>query len=61
MKMRTFNVTFKKKVADSYINPQIGKGYETDAGHIDVIINAVPINWDGKMRLWLNEEKAEEE
>lgn len=53
--LRTFNVTFRKILADGKsMNPIIGKGYETEKGHIDVIINATPLNWDGKLRLWVN-------
>lgn len=55
---KKFNVSFRKRISDTgdkpFINLQIGRGYETDEGHIDVIINSIPINWDGKVRLWLN-------
>jgi len=61
--LRRYNVTFRKKLSDTgdkkYLNIQIGKGYETEKGHIDVIINSVPLNWDGNMRLWLNIQEDE--
>ncbi|HEY4698901.1 MAG TPA: hypothetical protein VIH27_00810 [Nitrososphaerales archaeon] len=63
--LKRFNVTFRKKLSDTgdkkYLNIQIGKGYETEKGHIDVIINSVPLNWDGNMRLWLNVQADDDE
>ena len=63
--LKRFNVTFRKKLSDSgekkYLNIQIGKAYETEKGHIDVIINSVPLNWDGNMRLWVNIQADDDE
>jgi hypothetical protein len=54
--VRRFNVTFRKRIADTgdkqFIHLQVGKAYENEEGHIDLIVNSVPLNWDGKLRLW---------
>jgi len=53
--MKKFNVTFKKVLADKKsINIQVGRAYENENGNIDLILNAIPLNWEGKLRLWLN-------
>lgn len=53
---KKFNATFRKRIADSgdkqFIHIQIGRAYENEDGHIDLIINSIPINWDGKVKLW---------
>lgn len=58
--MKKYTATFKKRVADSgekqFIYPTIGKAYENVNGHIDVILNAIPIDFDGKIRLWLDKD-----
>lgn len=59
---RKYTVTYRKKIRETgdkkYIFPQIGMAYEKDDGYIDVIINAIPLNWDGKIRLWLREDSV---
>lgn len=58
MVKRRFNITFRKRIADTgekqFIHLPIGRAFENEDGHIDVLINSIPINWDGKMRLWVN-------
>lgn len=53
---RKFNITFRKRIAETgdrqFIHLQIGRAYENEDGNIDVIINSIPLNWDGKIRLW---------
>lgn len=51
-----FIVSFKKRISDTgekkFIYLQVGRAFENEDGHIDVIINSTPLNWDGKLRLW---------
>lgn len=65
--MQKFNATYRKKVGskktedEKHLNIQIGIGYMTESGPIDVVINAIPINWDGKLRLWPHTPKVDED
>lgn len=63
---KRFNATFRKRIATSgdkqHINIQVGKAYESEDGnYIDLIVNAIPIGWDGKLRLWVNKEEIVED
>jgi hypothetical protein len=63
MSQRKYSVTYKKKVAEAgdkkYVYPKIGIAFETPSGNIDVIISALPLNWDGKVKLLLNREEVQ--
>lgn len=41
-----------------YFN-SVGKAFMDDGGRVDIVMHAVPINWDGKLVIFFNSESKE--
>lgn len=56
--MKRYDASFRKEVKGSTHFVKVGVAFEERDGQINIILDSIPINWDGRLRLFLQGESA---